>query len=264
MDLGLQGARVLVTAASRGLGAAVARRFSLEGAHLVINSRRLDTLQDTAAAINRESDNPIYTIAADIKEPAAATRLVQQAVEMLGGLDILVANSGGPPSGTFDDFHGIAAWQDAVDLLLFSTVSLIQAALPYLRGSTRPSVLAITSSAVKQPVINLTLSNAVRPAVVGLTKTLALELGSEGIRVNSIMPGMTDTERIGELMQGRAEKFGTTAEEERHKATASIPLGRMGKPEEFANAAVFLCSPAAGFITGIALAVDGGTIQATL
>lgn len=263
MDLGLTNARVLVTAASQGLGAATARRFSLEGARVIINSRSLPALQDTAAAIVEESGNPVFTLAADVTDEASAARLVRNAAEMFGGLDILVTNAGGPPGGTFDDFD-LQAWRSAVDLILLSTVSLIRAALPYLRQSRRAAILAVVSIAARQPVANLTLSNTIRPAVVGLMKTLSLELAADGVRVNSILPGITETERIVDLMQARAAKNKTSIEEERRLAVSEIPLGRFGTPEEFANAAVFLCSPAAGFINGIALSVDGGATRATL
>ncbi len=263
MDLGLQNARVLVTAASQGLGAATARQFSLEEAHVVINSRNLEKLQDVAATINSDSGSPVFTLAGDVSDRATAERIVKNSAEMMGGLDILVTNAGGPPAGVFDDFD-VTVWEEATRLIILSTVSLIKAALPYLRESTRPAILAIVSIAAKQPNPNLTLSNTLRPAVVGLTKTLSQELGPEGIRVNSILPGITDTERVQHLMQARADKNHTSAEEEYEKAANSIPLRRIGKPEEFANAAVFLCSPAASFINGVALGVDGGATLATL
>lgn len=263
MDLGLRGAKVLVTAASQGLGAATARRFSLEGANVVINSRTLEKLQNTASRINKETGNPIFTLAGDVANPEVAKSLVSNAAEMLGGLDILVTNAGGPPAGTFVDFQ-YDDWEQATRLSFLSHVSLIQAALPHLRVSSRPAVLAITSMSVKQPVDGLILSNAVRPAAVGLTKSLSIELGADGIRVNSILPGITDTERVVDLMQGRAARNGTTPDQEREKAASDIPLGRIGTPEEFANVAVFLCSPAAGFVNGVALPVDGGAIKATL
>lgn len=263
MDLGLQGAKVLVTAASQGLGAATARRFSLEGAGIVINSRTLEKLQNTASRINQETGNPVFTLAGDVANAKVAESMVNNAAEMLGGLDILVTNAGGPPAGTFTDFD-MEDWEQATHLSFLSHVSLIRAALPHLRNSTRAAVLAITSMSVKQPVDGLILSNAVRPAAVGLTKSLSLELGPEGIRVNSILPGITDTERVVDLMQGRAERNNTTPDAEREKAASDIPLRRIGTPEEFANVAVFLCSPAAGFVTGVALPVDGGAIKATL
>jgi 3-oxoacyl-[acyl-carrier protein] reductase len=263
MDLGLRGAKVLVTAASSGLGAATARRFSLEGAQVVINSRSLDKLQATARAINEESGNMLFTHAGDVSKPEEVEKLLKNAVSMLGGLDILICNAGGPPAGTFENFD-YDDWRKATDLTLLSTVNLIRHALPHLKESKRASVLAIVSLAAKQPVENLTLSNTIRPAVVGLTKTLSLELGSQGIRFNSILPGVTETERIDKLMEARAAKNGTTVEEERKKSAAAIPLKRMGEAEEFANVAVFLSSPAAAFVTGIAMPVDGGAILATL
>lgn len=263
MDLGLRGARVLVTGASGGLGAATARRFSLEGAQVVINSRDIAKLTAAATAIQSESDTPVYTFAGDITDAQTVRELITYTAETLGGLDVLVTNAGGPPSGTFDDL-GLATWETATQLTLISTISLIQAALPYLRQSTQPAILAINSIAAKRPVENLTLSNALRPAVAGLTNTLALELGAEHIRVNSILPGITDTERVQYLMQTRAAKNGTTPAAEYEKAAQSIPMQRIGTPESFANAAVFLCSPAAGYITGVALEVDGGAGLATL
>jgi 3-oxoacyl-[acyl-carrier protein] reductase len=263
MDLGLTNARVLVTAASQGLGAATARRFSLEGARVIINSRNLSALQDTASSIVEESGNPVFTLAADVSDEAAAARLVRNAAEMFGGLDVLVTNAGGPPGGSFDDFD-LQAWRAAVNLTLLSTVNLIRAALPYLRQSRRAAILAVVSIAAKQPISNLTLSNSIRPAVVGLMKTLSLELGADGIRVNSILPGITETDRIVDLMQGRADKNNSSVEDERKLMVSEIPLGRFGTPEEFANAAVFLCSPAAGFVNGIALSVDGGAARAIL
>lgn len=263
MDLGLRGAKVLVTAASGGLGAATARQFSLEGALTVINSRNLEALQTTAASINAESGNPVYTHAGDVTEPKAVEKLVSNAVSMLGGLDILVTNAGGPPAGTFENFDH-SAWRSATELTLLSAINLIRAALPHLKQSHRPAVLAVVSLSAKQPVENLTLSNTLRPAVVGLTKTLSLELGETGIRFNSILPGVTETSRVDQLMQARAEKNNTDPDTEREKAAASIPLQRLGKAEEFANVAVFLCSPAAGFVNGVALPVDGGAIRATL
>ncbi len=263
MDLGLKDARVLVTAASQGLGAATARRFSQEGARVVINSRDAAKLQAAADAMRAETGNTVVAIAGDVTRADSVTQIVTEAAGSLGGLDILVTNAGGPPAGTFDDFDA-AAWESAVNLTFMSAVHLIRAALPFLRESSRAAILTVTSMSAKQPVTNLTLSNALRPAVIGLTKTLSLELGPEGIRVNSILPGTTDTERIQHLMQARAVKGGTSVDEEMQKSAAEIPLRRIGTPAEFANAAVFLCSPAGGFITGVSLPVDGGTIRATL
>ena len=179
-----------------------------------------------------------------------------------GGLDILVTNSGGPPSGKYEDFDD-QAWQTAVELVFLSHVRLIRAALPFLRSSPAASVLTVTSYSVKQPIPNLVLSNSIRLATVGLTKSLALELGSENIRFNSILPAWTVTERVQELMAHRAEVNQTNIEAEFTKQTKESPFGRMGTPEEFANVAVFLLSPAASYVTGVALTVDGGMYKGT-
>lgn len=263
MDLGLVGSRVLVTAASQGLGAATARRFSLEGAAVAINSRSVEKIQKTAEDISEETGNQVVAVPGDVTKSEDVKHIIQSASETLSGLDILVVNAGGPPAGGFETFD-LGAWRESTNLTFLSAVGLISEALPLLKDSDRASVLAITSLSVKQPVDNLTLSNAIRPAVVGLMKTLSLEYGPQGIRFNSILPGITDTERVNHLMQMRADNAGTSPSEERELAAAAIPLKRIGLPEEFANAAVFLCSPVAGFITGVALPVDGGAIRATL
>ncbi len=263
MDLGLTDLRVLVPAASRGLGAAAARRFSQEGAQVAICSRNREQIEATAHHIQQETGNRVVPLVADVSNAAQAQALVEQAAGALGGLDILLTNAGGPPSGAFETLS-LEAWEQAVHLTLLSAASLIRAALPYLRQSRHPAVLTLTSYSAKQPIPNLALSNSLRAGVIGLTKTLANELGPDGIRVNSIMPGWTRTERIVELMEARAEVKGTTAAEEMAAQTAAIPLRRMADPEEFARVAVFLCSPAASYVHGAMIPVDGGAIQAAL
>ncbi len=193
----------------------------------------------------------------------AVNKLIEESTHHLGGLDILITNTGGPPSGKFESLDD-ETWQKAIELSLMSHVRLIRAALPHLVKSPAASVLTITSYSVKQPIPNLVLSNSVRAATVGLTKTLALELGGEGIRFNSILPGWTETQRVQELMKFRAEANGTSMDEEIRKQASDSPFGRMAKPEEFANAAVFLVSPAASYITGVMLTVDGGMYKGTL
>jgi 3-oxoacyl-[acyl-carrier protein] reductase len=262
MDLGLKGKVALVTGASRGLGAAVARQLASEGAFVAINARNAERLDATAAAIRRETATRVLTFPGDVGSADGVQRVVADAARQFGGLDILVTNSGGPPPGRFDDFSD-SAWQSAVDLMLMSAVRLIRAALPHLRASTSPSVLTVTSVSVKQPIANLVLSNSVRLAVIGLTKSLALELGREGIRFNSILPSWTATERVAELMTDRARRAGTTLEDEMKKQAAACALGRVATPEEFANVAAFLCSPAASYLTGLMLPVDGGLYQGT-
>jgi 3-oxoacyl-[acyl-carrier protein] reductase len=263
MDLGLINLKALVTGASRGLGFATARLLAEEGAEVAINSRSEEKIQKAAKELSDEIGRPIHPLPADLADAPAVNRLVDKAIEKMGGLDILVTNAGGPPAGSFESFDE-QTWQTAIDLSFLSHVRLIRRALPHLRKSEVGSVLTITSYSVKQPIPNLVLSNSIRSATIGLTKTLALELGADGIRFNSILPGWTETERVTELMSYRAEASGTTIEEEISKQMVNSPLGRMASPEEFANAAVFLVSPAASYITGVMLTVDGGMYKGTM
>jgi 3-oxoacyl-[acyl-carrier protein] reductase len=263
MDLDLQDKRALVTGASRGLGYATALALLKEGCKVVINGRDEGRLQAAAGQLRIETGGEAFAVPADLSAPGAAEQVISEAALVLNGLDILICNAGGPPPGAFESFDE-AAWQKAIDVSFMSSVRLIQAALPFLRRSDSASVLTVTSYAVKQPISNLVLSNSVRLATIGLTKSLALELGAEGIRFNSVLPGWTETERVSQLMLSRAQAAGTTPEDEMAKQAREIPLGRMGRPEEFASAAVFLVSPAASYITGVMLQVDGGTIKGTL
>jgi 3-oxoacyl-[acyl-carrier protein] reductase len=263
MDLQLEGKRALVTGSSRGLGYATALALAKEGCRLAINSRDEARISAAAAKISGETGETVIGLAGDLAEPAVIERLVTEAAHLLGGLDILITNTGGPPAGTFESLDE-TAWHNAIDLSLMSHVRLIKAALPRLRQSKTASVLTVTSYSVKQPIQNLVLSNSIRAATVGLTKTLALELGRDGIRFNSILPAWTETERVIELMSFRAKQNGTTVEFEIDKQSKESPLGRMGTPEEFANAAAFLVSPAASYITGAMLTVDGGMYKGTL
>ena len=263
MDLGLKDKRAFVAGSSRGLGFATALTLTREGCKVVVNSREAENAKAASEKITDETGTQAFWMVGDVSEADAAENLIQSAVDVLGGLDILITNAGGPPAGSFELFDE-ATWQKAVDTSFMSHVRLIRAALPHLRKSSSPSVLTVTSYTVKQPLANLVLSNSIRLATIGLTKSLAMELGKENIRFNSIMPGWTVTERVQQLMEFRAKNNGTTVEEEFAKQTAEIPLGRMGQPQEFANAAAFLVSPAASFIHGVMLAVDGGIIKATI
>ena len=263
MDLGLLNQKALVTGASKGLGFATAKKLALEGADVVINSRSADKLEVAAKEIAKESGRKIVPLPGDLADGQSIAGLVESAADALGGLDVLVTNAGGPPAGAFEQFSE-DQWAQAIDLSFLSHVRLIRAALPHLRKSEAASVLTVTSYSVKQPIPNLVLSNSIRSATIGLTKTLALELGADGIRFNSILPGWTETERVYELMSHRAEQTGSTVEEEIAKQMVNSPLKRMATPDEFANAAVFLLSPAAAYITGVMLTVDGGMYKGTL
>ncbi|MDP2777491.1 MAG: SDR family oxidoreductase [Anaerolineales bacterium] len=263
MDLKLKDKRALVTGSSRGLGYAAALALAKEGCQVAINGRDEVKIKSTAEKLSKETGTQVIGSAGDVSLPDVPEKLVQQTVDAFGGLDILITNTGGPPPGSIDSLDE-AAWQKGVDLCLMAHVRLIKAALPYLRKSQAASILTVTSYSVKQPIANLLLSNSIRSATIGLTKTLALELGKEGIRVNSILPGWTKTERVTELMSARATANKSTVEEETKRQASESPFGRMADPEEFANAAVFMVSPAASYITGVMLSVDGGMYKGTI
>lgn len=263
MDLKLKDKRALVTGASRGLGYAAALALAKEGCKVAINGRDEAKIKSVAEKLSRETGTQVVGLAGDVSQLDMPKKLIQQTVDAFGGLDILITNAGGPPPGSIDSLDE-AAWQKGVDLCLMLHVRLIKAALPHLRKSDAASVLTVTSMSVKQPIANLLLSNSIRAATIGLTKSLALDLGKEGIRFNSILPGWTETERVTELMTARATANKSTVEEETRKQSEQSPLGRLGQPEEFANAAVFLVSPAASYITGVMLNVDGGMYKGTL
>ncbi len=263
MDLRLKGKVALVTGASRGLGFATASTLAREGCRVAVNSRSEENANQAAQKISSETGAQATGLAGDVGRVGVAENLVEGTLNAFGGLDLLVTNAGGPPAGSFESFDE-GDWQKAIDLSFTSHVRLIRAALPHLRKSESPSVLTVTSYTVKQPLQNLVLSNSIRLATIGLTKSLALELGVDGIRVNSILPAWTETERVADLMAFRAKNNNTTVEEETQKLAVESPLGRLGRPEEFANAAVFLLSPAASYITGVMLSVDGGFYKGTM
>ncbi len=257
MDLELRNRVALVTAASRGLGKAVALRLALEGCRVVINARHPTTLSIAAAEIEAASGGQVLAVPGDVSEPACGTTLAQLALERWGRLDILVINAGGPRAGAFLDL-GPEDWETATRLTLLSAVHLCYAVIPMMKAQRDGAILAITSASVKQPFPNLVLSNSLRLGVTGLMKTLADELAPFGIRVNCICPGWTRTSRVEELLADRAARAGTSPEEEAARISAAIPLGRMGSPEEFSRVAAFLVSPAASYVTGVSLLVDGG------
>lgn len=258
MDLGLTGKVAVVAASSAGIGRATARVFAVEGARVVINGRREDVLRATSAEI-AAGGAEVEAVVSDLTTAEGCDLLVRRAVERFGGIDALVTNAGGPPSKPFAEISD-EEWHAAFDLTMMSGVRLMRAALPYLRSS-RGSIVNITSISVKQPIPGLALSNSIRPGVVGLGKTLADELAGEGIRVNDVGPGSVRTDRQEYLARTRAERKGISVEAEIAQIEQGIPMRRLGTPEEVANLVVFLCSPAAGYITGSTILVDGGAYK---
>lgn len=263
MDLGLNGKKAFVTGSSRGLGFASALILAEEGCQIVINGRDEGRLKKACQKIDAETGTISDYCVGDAADPAQASLLINEAAEKLEGLDLLITNTGGPPSGKFEEIKE-DVWQRAIELAFMSHVRLIQSALPFLRESQNASVLTVTSYSVKQPIPNLVLSNSIRSATVGLTKSLALELGPDGIRFNSLLPGWTKTERVQEILEFRAKQNNTSIDQEMEKITSAIPLHRMAEPDEIGRAAAFILSPAASYINGVMLTVGGGIYQGTM
>jgi len=256
MNLGLKGKRALVLAASRGLGYACARGLAQEGCHLVICSRDEARIQAAAEQIRKDTGARVEALVADVSNAAEAERLVGASVAAYGGLEVLVHNAGGPPAGGFSTVNE-AQWKQAFEQNLMSFVRIVTAAVPEMKKAGYGRVLTIASSSIKQPIPNLVLSNAFRAGVWGLAKTMSQELASHGILVNVIAPGRIATERIDELDQANAARTGKPIEDVKKASVASIPMGRLGNPEEFANLVVFLASERASYISGQGMFVDG-------
>jgi 3-oxoacyl-[acyl-carrier protein] reductase len=259
MDLGLRDKVALVAASSRGLGRAVAEELAREGARLVLCARGEAALRETADAI-RTTGAQVEAIAADVSRPADVARVIEAGMRAFGRIDILVTNGGGPPAGPFES-HAAEAWQEAVRQNLGSVVELTRAVLPGMKERHWGRIVNVTSIAVKQPVDNLILSNSVRAAVTGLARTLANEVAAFGITVNNVMPGYTRTQRVDELAARNASLRGTSADAELAAWEAQIPMGRLGRPAEFAAMVAFLCSERASYTTGASIPVDGGWIR---
>lgn len=263
MDLGLKDKVALVAGASKGLGYAVARAMAREGAIVSISSRDEASITDAASRIERETGAKVLAMPVDVRSADAIRRWIEATEARFGGIDALMTNSGGPPAGAslaFDD----QAWQDAAELLLFSALRMIRAAVPSMQARGGGAILVSTSSSVKEPIQNLGLSTVLRASVSALAKTLALELAPLQIRVNQIIPGRIDTDRVRHLDEINARKQGISTEEAKKKAMASIPLGRYGEGDEFGRVGAFLLSDAAAYMTGATVQVDGGLIRSVL
>jgi 3-oxoacyl-[acyl-carrier protein] reductase len=260
MNLGLTNKVAMVAGASRGLGFAVARALAREGARVSLSSRSPEAASAAAEKIRAETGADVLAMAADVRSADALAHWHHETFDRFGGVDLLYTNSGGPPPGPvlkFDD----AAWQGAFDLLLLSAVRMIRLAVPSMTARGGGAILLPTSSAVREPIGNLSLSSVMRSSVSSLSKTLATELAPHKIRVNQLIPGRIFTDRVQEIDADNAKRAGITVPQQQQRIFAAIPLGRYGDPEEFAAAAVFLLSDAAAYITGASLQVDGGMLH---
>ena len=262
MDLQLKGKVALVAAASKGLGKATALALAQEGAHLAICARS-EVLEQTAEHIRSETGAQVLAVRTDLTVREQVEALVQQSLDRYGQIDVLIVNCGGPPPGEFLELT-IEDWQMGVQTTIMSALYLCYAVIPHMVERGSGSIVSTVSYAVKQPLERLITSNSLRLAVIGLMKSLANELGPRGIRVNSINPAWTWTDRIEKLMTDRAQANKTSVEAEAAKAVAGLPLGRMGTLEEYGKTIAWLASPAAGFVHGHALMFDGGGVSAPI
>lgn len=249
MDLGIGGKRAAVAAASKGLGFAAASALVAEGVRVAMCSRNRDEIEAAAARLG----DLAVPLVADVGTAEGAAGFVDAARERLGGVDILVANAGGPPPGTFATFDGTDAYAKAFELNALSTIAMCQQAIPAMREQGWGRVVAITSIAVRQPIATLILSNTARAGVTGFLKTVAREVAADGVTVNSLLPGLHETERITALHGGDPAALGV-----------GIPAGRIGDAADFGRFVAFLCSDAANYVTGAAIPVDGGADAALL
>lgn len=258
MDLGLNGRVYLVAASSKGLGLGVARALATDGARVSLCSRTANEVELAAQQLATQFNTPTLATACDVTQPAEIAQWVERTLNTWGRVDGILVNAGGPPSKAFTEISD-AEWQSAFELTLLSSIRMIRATLPHLTHGS--AILTITSASVVEPIERLGMSTVMRAGVAGLVKTLADELAPQGIRVNNLIPGRIDTDRVAFLDQQRAQRLNISFEEARAQSLKSIPLGALGTVNEFGKAGAFLLSPAASYITGASLRVDGGMLR---
>lgn len=250
----------MVAASSKGLGYGIARELAENGAVVCIASRTKDEVEAAAEKIREETNATVHAFVFDASDAVSIEKWINEVALVFERIDGLVVNAGGPPPGNFDSFND-ADWQTAFNLTLMSAVRMIRGVLPHMRESGSGSILTITSLSVKEPVNQLLLSNVFRSGVASLVKSLANELASENIRVNNLIPGRIDTDRVKALDRNAAEKQGVSPEKIKQKNESGIPFGRYGTVDEFGKAGAFLLSDAASYITGASLVIDGGLLK---
>jgi 3-oxoacyl-[acyl-carrier protein] reductase len=263
MDLGLKGRVAFVAAASKGMGRACALGLAAEGARVAMCARTPGPLEEAAGEVRRQTGAEVVAIAADLSRADDVARAMARAREGLGGVDVLVANVGGPPPGRFEQISD-EQWKAAFEQVHMSTVRLVREALPHMRQRKWGRILTIQSSSVKQPVEGLILSNGIRPGIAGFFKTLADDVAKDGITVNLVLPGRISTDRFRHHQTELAKTGGRTLDEQMALSARDIPAGRIGTPEEFAAMVVFLASERASYVTGSVIQVDGGLIKSVV
>ena len=263
MELGLSGKVAIVGGASQGLGRACAEGLAREGARVVACSRSEGNLIRAAEEIMELTGGEVLPVAADLSTLDGVKRLVERAVDGFGGIDIAVSNSGGPPAGTAEG-SSEEAWAEAVQVSLLFFARMSREVLPHMRVRGGGRIVNIFASSVKQPIENLVLSAATRMGALGYSKTLADEVAKDGILVNNVLPGYLLTDRMMHVIKTRAESQAVSEEAAMAALTSTIPMGRVGRPEELANLVVFLASDAASYITGATIQVDGGVIRSMI
>jgi len=260
VDLGLKGRVAIVTGASQGIGKAIALGFSQERAKVSICARNERPLNQTAKEIKSATGEEVYAVQMDLTKEDDIKRLVAKTSQRFGRIDILVNNTGGPPSTTFLETSA-EHWREAVNQLLMSVVTACSRVIPYMKKRKWGRIINMTSFAAKQPAERLVLSNALRAGILGLTKTLSNELAQDSILVNAVCPGWTLTKRVEELAKVQAKTKGKTYQDIIKGWESQIPLKRLAQPKEIADLVVFLASERASYITGAVFQVDGGVTK---
>jgi 3-oxoacyl-[acyl-carrier protein] reductase len=260
MELGIAGKVAAVAASSQGLGLACARALSREGASVAICSRDRDRIDRAARTIREETGGEVYAAVVDVSKQEDCVRFIEDTVGQFGHLDILVTNTGGPVPGALDevDFEQVRAGFDST---LMSAIVMMKTAVPHMRRHSWGRIVNILSMTVKQPKVDLLVSNTMRPGILGFAKSISFELAREGITVNNVAPGYTRTERLDELAQHLSQQGVGSVEEVFARWEATVPAGRLGKPEELAAVVAFLASERAGYVTGVTIQVDGGSVM---
>jgi len=263
MDLGISGKRAFVTGASQGIGRAIAEALAAEGVKVIISSRNRDKCAEQALNIAQKYNTEAHGISCDLSNSEDIERAVNMVQDLYGGVDILVNNTGGPPFGAISKVD-VKTWRDQFESMVLSVFRLTDLILPGMRAQNWGRVIIVSSTGVVEPIPELGISNTLRVSLANWAKTLSYEIAKNNITINMLMPGRIGTERLENLYKMNMERTGKTIEQVKKDVASVIPIGRVGRPEEFASLAVFLASENASYITGTATPIDGGLTRSIL